>query len=317
MIEYFIYFAVFAAALLMFEVVVGTYVARRERNRAVNRRLNVLKTLPENAEALSLLLHERGIGDEASGVPFSGSLRTLWTQSGVTITLLKFAGATTGTAAAVASVISLSVSNIYLITAVFVVLAALLPFATLRRMRTKRILRFAHQLPNALDVMVRSLKAGHPVSSSISLVARETPDPVGSEFGMTSDQLTFGQDIETAMTNLYRRVGAEELRLLVTTISIQRSTGGNLAEVLQNLSEVIRERIHMRARIRALSAEGRFTAWIMACFPFVIYFSLRTVTPTYFDTFWASPFVLPVLLSCAFLMIVGNYILFRMVNFDF
>jgi tight adherence protein B len=208
-------------------------------------------------------------------------------------------------------------SSLYAILGVFVVLAFLVPLLVLRRMRTVRIKQFTRQLPNALDIIVRSLRAGHPVTSSISMVAREMADPIGSEFGIVSDEITFGQDVEGAIANLYERVGAEDLRLVVTTISVQRSTGGNLSEVLSNLSHVIRERLHMRARIKAISAEGRFTAYLMACFPFIMYFLITFFMPTYFDTFWESEFAVSVLVVCAFLLIIGNFILFKMVNFDF
>jgi tight adherence protein B len=317
MIEYSIYFAVFLAAILVFEAVAGAYAVRRDRNRAINRRLTLLQSVPENTAVLSHLLAERGIGGTDTAVAVWTWLQTLWTQSGLTITPTRFVLLTTAGAVGVAAVASVLFSSVYFILAVFVGLTITLPFLVARRLRTLRVRRFTGQLPNALDVIVRSLKAGHPVSSAIGLVAREMPDPMGSEFGIVSDELTFGQEVESAMTNLFDRVGADELRLLVTTISIQRSTGGNLAEVLQNLSSVIRERIHMRARIRSLSAEGRFTAWIMAFFPFVMYFVINFLSPNYFDTFWESPFVVPVLLLCSFLLVLGNYVLFKMVNFDF
>jgi tight adherence protein B len=317
MIEYSIYFAVFLAAILFFEATVGSYAARRERGRAINRRLTMLQGAPENSAVLALLLAERGADQSNVGVAFWAWLREQWTRSGLTITPIRLMLLTTAAATVLTALVSLLFSSMYVILAVFVGLAVALPFVVLRRLVTARIRRFTVQLPNTLDIIVRSLKAGHPVSSAIGLVAREMPDPMGSEFGILSDELTFGQDVEGAMTNLFERVGADELRLLVTTISIQRSTGGNLADILQNLSGVIRERTYMKARIRALSAEGRFTAWIMAFFPLVMYFLIHLLSPHYFDTFWASPFVAPVLLGCSFFLILGNYILFKMVNFDF
>lgn len=317
MLEYSIYFAVFLSAILLFEAAVAAYTTRRERNRAINRRMAVLQSQPERRAALSLLLNERGVGDEQLSLVSWARIQQLWTRSGLTITPLRLLLLTTAAAAALTVVLSLAVSNLFVILFLFVSLSLALPILVLYRLKAMRIRRFTHQLPNAIDIIVRSLKAGHPVSASISLVSREMPDPIGSEFGLVSDEITFGQEVENAMANLYVRVGAEDLRLLVTTITIQRSTGGNLAEVLSNLSGVIRERIHMRARIRALSAEGRVTAWIMAFFPFVMYFTIRLLSPHYFDTFWASPFVMPVLLVCSMFLLVGNYVLFRMVNFDF
>jgi tight adherence protein B len=317
MVEYSIYFAIFVAAILGFEATAGSLGAWRQRNQSINRRLQILQSLPENSSALSILLQERGIDEKDLGQSLSAWLRTLWTQSGMTASANRFVLITTAVAAGLASATTFISADLYFVLAAFIGLAVAVPIFVLQRKRKQRIRRFTVQLPNALDVIVRSLRAGHPVASAISLVGREMPDPMGTEFGIVSDEVTYGAEMDDALTHLLERAGAEELRLLVTTISVQRSTGGNLAEILQNLSTVIRERIQMRARIHALSAEGRFTAWVMAFFPFVIYFSLRLITPNYFDSFWASPFVVPVLVVSSLMMIVGNYILFRMVNFDF
>src|SRR2546423_3289802 len=115
-----------------------------------------------------------------------------------------------------------------------------------------------------MDIMVRSLRAGHPVRVAGGLVAQELPDRIGTEFGIAADEITYGADVETAMRNLYFRVGQEDLPLFVTAVAIQGSTGGNLGEILANLSAVIRERFKMRRKIRALAAEGRASALILS-----------------------------------------------------
>ena len=142
----------------------------------------------------------------------------------------------------------------------------LLPFVALRFMRSRRHSRFGAQFPDALDVIVRSLRAGHPVPVAIAMVAREMPDPVGTEFGIVSDEITYGADLETAMRNLYFRVGQEDMPLFVTAVAIQTSTGGKLSEILENLSGVIRLRFKMRRKVRALAAEGRFSAMLLSAF---------------------------------------------------
>lgn len=320
MIEYFIYFSVFLAAILLFEATVNAFATRRARNRSVNRRLATLQNLPEHGIALPVLLAERGVFDEDAGTALLAWLRKLWTQSGLTITPVRLVALTTGAAVVITTAISIFLpflAKIYVIIPMFIVLTLGLPVVVLRRLKNGRIRRFTAQLPDALDVIVRSLKAGHPVSTSISLVGREMPDPIGTEFGIVSDEMTFGLDVESAMANLFERVGADELRLLVTTISIQRSTGGNLAEVLQNLGSVIRERLHMKARIRAISAEGRLTAWVMVFFPFIMYFLINWMAPYYYDTFWDSPIAIPVIVGCLVLLAIGDYIVFKLVAFDF
>ena len=114
--------------------------------------------------------------------------------------------------------------------------ATLLPFWCCAIMRGRRQKRFGAQFPDALDIIVRSLRAGHPVPVAITMVAREMPDPIGTEFGIVADEITYGADLETAMRNLYFRVGQDDLPLFVTAVAIQGSTGGNLGEILENLS---------------------------------------------------------------------------------
>jgi tight adherence protein B len=138
-----------------------------------------------------------------------------------------------------------------------------LPLLILSVMRRRRQKKFAAQLPEALDIVVRSLKAGHPVPVALGMVGREMGDPVGSEFGMVVDELTYGLDLETVLRNLYHRVGQEDLGLMVTAVSLQSSTGGNLSEVLGNLSRIIRERFKLRRKVRACRRRAgcRPTAW--------------------------------------------------------
>src|SRR5206468_2481990 len=144
-----------------------------------------------------------------------------------------------------------------------VVAGVLVVFLFLRRKRSKRIARFSGQLPDALDVIVRGVRVGHPFSTAMGLVAKEMPDPIGTEFGMASDEITFGLDVRRAVGNLYRRVGQEDLLFLVVAINIQNQTGGNLAEVLSRLSRLIRNRIKVRAKIKSLTAEGRMSAIVL------------------------------------------------------
>ena len=159
--------------------------------------------------------------------------------------------------------------------------ATALPYLVLRMLRGRRQKRFAAQFPDALDIIVRSLRAGHPVPVAISMVGREMPDPIGSEFGMVADEITYGADLETAMRNLYGRIGSDDLPLFVTAVGIQGSTGGNLGEILENLSGVIRQRFKMRRKIRALAAEGRASAMILSALPIGLFIVVQVVTPEF------------------------------------
>ena len=185
------------------------------------------------------------------------------------------------------------------------------------RVRAKRIKRFVSQLPPALEIIVRSLNAGHPLTAAIALVGREMPDPIGSEFGMLSDQLTFGSELDQAMLSMVDRVGADELNLLAVTVSVQRNTGGNLAEILENLSNMIRDRAMIRGKIRAISAEGRITAVIMAIFPVLLFLMIRALVPTYFDPIWETGYGTEIVVGTLAFMSIGIFILNRLVSFDF
>ena len=149
--------------------------------------------------------------------------------------------------------------------------------------RNKRIFAFTEQLPDAIDVIIRGVRVGLPFASAIGLVAREMPDPVGTEFGMLADEMSFGLDMRAALENLYRRVGQEDLLFLTVSLSIQNQTGGNIAEILSRLSQLMRKRSEMRLKIRALSAEGRASAFFLSSFPFLLIFVINLFSPKYFD----------------------------------
>ena len=162
---------------------------------------------------------------------------------------------------------------------------------------------------------MRSLRAGHPVPIAISMVAREMPDPVGTEFGVVADEITYGADLETGMRNLFFRIGQEDLPLFVTAVAIQGSTGGNLGEILENLSAVIRERFKMRRKIRALAAEGRASALILSSLPIVMFLVIQVITPEFYASVWNEEITKIGLAMAGGWMSIGNFIMYRMVNF--
>src|SRR5262249_41076955 len=148
-------------------------------------------------------------------------------------------------------------------------LSIVLTYIFFRSVRARRIARFAEQLPDAIDLIVRGVRVGYPLPVALGLVAREMPDPIGMEFGLTSEEITFGLDLKTAVENLYRRVGQDDLLFLVVAMNVQSQTGGNLAEVLTRLSRLVRNRAKVHLKIRALTAEGRVSAKFLSAMPFV------------------------------------------------
>jgi tight adherence protein B len=198
---------------------------------------------------------------------------------------------------------------------VFLFSSTLLPLFALRFLRSRRQKRFAAQFPDSLDIIVRSLRAGHPVPIAVNMVGREMGDPIGTEFGMVSDEVTYGSDLEGAMRNLYARIGSDDLPLFVTAVAIQGSTGGNLGEILQNLSGVIRDRFKMRRKIRALAAEGRASAMILSALPIGMFIIIQFIAPDFYGAVWHEHLT-KVMLTCASIwMLIGNIIMFKMVNF--
>src|SRR4029077_9546360 len=188
--------------------------------------------------------------------------------------------------------------------------ATALPYFVLRVLRGRRQKKFSSQFPDALDIIVRSLRAGHPVPIAISMVGREMADPVGTEFGMVSDEITYGADLETALRNLYFRVGQEDLPLFVTAVAIQGSTGGNLSEILGNLSAVIRQRFKMRRKIKALAAEGRFSAFILSGLPIAMFLVLQVMAPDFYGQVWKIEMTKIVLACAGGWMAMGNLIMY-------
>ena len=191
-----------------------------------------------------------------------------------------------------------------------------IPYFALRFHRTSRLRNFEEQLPDAIDVLVRCLKAGHPVPMALHMVSREMPEPIGGEFKITSDELTYGLDLETAMSNLRTRVGQDDLSLVVVAVSMQTKTGGNLSEILTGLSAVVRNRFKLRRKVKALSAEGRFSAIFLTFLPLVLFLVISYVSPNFYGEVWNNPIVQPILAACVLWMLFGNYIMYRMVNFS-
>src|SRR5262249_19034639 len=186
----------------------------------------------------------------------------------------------------------------------------------LSAMRNRRHRKLREQLPEATDILVRSLRAGHPVASAIRLVAGDLPDPIGTEFAIVADEMTYGLDLETAMDNLGSRVGQQDLALIIIAARIQTSTGGNLAEILSCMAKVVRESLKLRMKVKALSAEGRWSAIILSILPFALFGVLAAVAPRFYGDVWDEPIVPVVLAASVAWLMVGNIVMFRMVRFE-
>ena len=281
----------------------------------VNRRLKLSKNQPDREAILIQLRRERGLTNEGLlrfGVQW---FNRLMLESGMTrgaLTLVLVALVAGGAAFFGAMKFR---DDMLEAGAAGLAAALVLPFFVLLFMRKRRHGKFAAQFPDAMDIIVRSLRAGHPVPVAVALVAQEMPDPIGTEFGIAADEITYGADVETAMRNLYFRVGQEDLPLFVTAVSIQGSTGGNLSEILENLSRVIRERFKMRRKIKALAAEGKFSALFLSGLPVAIFFLLNIVAPDFYAIIWNQSLTKIGLALAGTWMVLGNIVMYKMCNF--
>jgi tight adherence protein B len=177
-----------------------------------------------------------------------------------------------------------------------------------------RVKKISLQLPQALEVMVRSLEAGHPIPTSINLVGRELPDPIGSEFGMAADEIAYGATLEQAVSRIADRCRHQDVDLFSAAIRLQEKTGGNLTGLLKTLARTVRERHKMRLKIRAASSEGRMSAYILSGAPIVCFLFINIAQPHYYSEVLHARFIqigLGVLIG---LLVSGNLIMRRMID---
>lgn len=307
-------FVAIAVVLLVEAVYLLFFSAASYRNR-VNRRLRLMQNEVNRQAILLQLRRERGLtgtGDFKLPLVY---LNRLILQSGLSIGIGRLLSVIAIGAVATFAASYFFRGSLFEAAVITAIAMLLLPFLALRFMRARRQKKFGEQFPDAIDVIVRSLRAGHPIPVAIAMVGREMPDPIGSEFGMVADEVTYGQDMETAMRSLYHRIGQDDLPLFVTAVAIQGSTGGNLSEILQNLSSVIRQRFKMRRKIRALASEGRFSAFLLSGLPVVMFLILRTIAPDYYGKIWHHDMTKIGLAIAGTWMMFGNYIMYRLVNF--
>ena len=309
-----IYFAAVSAILFGEGVYLLFFSAASYRNR-VNRRLALLSDTVDRQAILVQLRKERGLTMSGDFRLPAASFNRLVVQSGVRMGLARIG--LLAVIAAGATFIGLIVMRGSSVEALLgmVFSGLVLPYFTLRMLRGRRQKKFAAQFPDAIDIIVRSLRAGHPVPIAVNMVAREMPDPIGSEFGLVADEITYGADLETAMRNLYSRVGQDDLPLFVTAVAIQGSTGGNLGEILQNLSGVIRQRFKMRRKVKALASEGRASAMILSSLPILMFIVVQIAAPDFYGSVWHFDMTKTILGMGIGWMMVGNLIMYKMVNF--
>jgi tight adherence protein B len=309
------YFLAAVSAILVAEATYLFFYNKASYRSTLNRRLRLMKHQPNREQILVQLRRERSLTAAGTYSSAFTSLNRLVLQSGLKLSVGRLAAICAILFVACFAVVWVLRESFFQAAIAALLCSIFLPLLALRIRRSRRHKAFGAQFPDAIDIIVRSLKAGHPVPVAISMVAREMPDPIGSEFGMVSDEVTYGADLETAMRSLYFRVGQDDLPLFVTAVAIQGSTGGNLSEILQNLSAIIRLRFKMRRKVKALAAEGKYSAIILSGLPIAMFAILQSMTPDFYGKVWHIDLTKIVLACAGAWMLTGNYIMWRLVNF--
>ena len=285
---------VFAAVVLLSQaMIVPVFGESRKTRKKLKARLGEIeRELGESS--FSSLLREKYLRELSpveralEQLPYMASLTETIEQAGHTMLAHRLVMLGGALAVAAGAAVWVFMHNI-LLALLAAAVASVLPFLKVSRDRTKRIQKIEEQLPEAVDMMKRALRAGHPFSGSIKLVSEELEAPLGKEFATTFADLNYGNDVRRAMLGLLQRVPSIPVMALVTSVLVQKETGGNLAEILGQISSVVRGRFRLERKIRTLSAEGRLSAWILAMVPLVLFAVITVSTPTYLPVLFEDP----------------------------
>ena len=254
--------------------------------RRFSQRIKAMGGTPAQSAFRISLLKQRRLSDSHDidnllrKIPVAQTLDTQLQQAGSAINvsrLLAYCGAGMG----IGFLLGLAVSGGWLTALVIAMIGALIPFVILSQQRARRLRQIQQQLPEVADLIARSLRAGHALPATMQMVAEEMPEPIAGEFRQVADEINFGLGLHTAMQHLSQRIPIDDLRFLVVAVLIQRDTGGNLAELMQNMSYLIRERLKLLGQVSALSAEGRLSGWILFLMPIAMALLLSVVNPDY------------------------------------
>jgi tight adherence protein B len=307
---------VFVSVILLVE---GAWLLWRARHGAaavrLQRRLDLVGRKSDVEGQRPLLKSHRlselsSLARALSGVALAARLNSIIAQAGLhwTVARLLFSSATAGATGLALGFVGAQPTVFCLVPAG--VLAAL-PWIWVTWKRRRRLRRLEQQLPEALDLIGRAVRAGHSLPLGIQLLAEEMPDPIASEFRLVHEQVSFGVSLQQALAGLCERVPLTDYRYFAVAVLIQRQSGGNLTEVLGNLSKLIRERLKLFTRIRILSSEGRMSAWTLAVLPFVLGALLYWVNPTFMQPMWTDPIGLGMLRVLLSMMLLGIIVLSR------
>lgn len=310
-----VYVGIFLGVLLVFEGLRQLLSREEDPGQARNRRMRMIAGGATPQEVLSLL-KPRAARWALHRLPLVGDLPEVLRRGGITIRPGVYLGACVAVMALVTLAGMPRVGLLGALAAGFL-LGIVLPVTVVRRKQAQRMEQLTRQLPDALELMSRGLRVGHPLNATIGTVARDMADPIATEFGIIVDQIAYGDDLVDAFADFADRVGTEDAQYLSTSVAIQNGTGGDLGRILITLSKVIRGRIAMRRKIQAISSEGRLTATFLSALPVVIPALTSLTAPNYYPGVMDDPLFKP-MASAVLVLVVANYLAMRrLVNFTF
>lgn len=311
-----IYAMVFVGVLLMVEGVYLLIFGKSVRLESkVNRRLELLEKGEDPEDVLETLRAERDQHRKSSGIPIMAPLYERAAQANIAFT-----------PRGLAIVIGMMAIMVFVLLSVFSSAALILRigisvimsfggvYLWLNNKAKARMSLFEEQLPDAVELIVRSLRVGHPFSSSVSIVAHEMPDPLGTEFGIIADEATYGMDITESLARMAERISVQDLRFLAVAVSIQAQSGGNLAEVLAGLAAVIRSRFKLFRRVKAITAEARWSGWFLSVFPLLAIIIIQLVEPNYYDEVQETSMFTPAMVVVGVFLVANVLFMRKMVN---
>ncbi|HKL48467.1 MAG TPA: type II secretion system F family protein [Desulfuromonadales bacterium] len=196
------------------------------------------------------------------------------------------------------------------------VILFILPFLFLRIMESRNMARFEEQLPEALDLLARAVRSGHALSSGMEMVSEEMGPPIGREFETTIDEMNMGLSLKEALDNMTERVPSQDLRFFAVSVIIQKETGGNIAEIFDNLSRLIRERLQFRRQVKALTAEGRLSGLVLVVLPFLVFFIIYITNTEYVRLLWTDPVGIYMSVGAMIMMVIGMFFIKRIVSIE-
>jgi tight adherence protein B len=318
-----IYVLAFVATFLLIQGVAALFFSARDRSQGVNRRLTMLQSGMEPVAVYAALARSSAnVLTKKSRANFlPRPLDEAFQRAQLEINPIRFLAIVAGCASVLwifgLLLIGLSLYAGLLLLIISCTISVGTAWAWLNWRHHARVRLIEEQMPVGLDIMTRGLRAGHPVISAIHLAAEEMGDPIGSEFGLVVDETTYGMELKDALTNFARRTGSPDAHFLAVSVAIQSQTGGNLAKILEGLATVIRGRLSLIKRVRALSSEGRASAMILSALPLLLVGFFAIFHPDYYTAKFSDPVFWPIVAGVCFLYVIGRVMIYRITHFKY